>query len=116
MAAAQGTRLVRLLSWAQNPYIKRHNIAICLLCDRLAEINERLIGSAHLATLEIAMPDAPAREDFITWYDDRDDTLGNLTDFSPKQLGELTAGLNLVNIERLLATQRPMYILRELFA
>ncbi len=103
MAGTQGTRLVRLLSWAQNPYIKRHNIAVCLLCDRLAEINERLIGSAHLATLEVAMPDAPAREEFVTWYDGRDDRLGNLTDFSPKQLAELTAGLNLVNIERLLA-------------
>jgi AAA+ superfamily predicted ATPase len=103
MGAAQGTRLVRLLSWAQNPYIKRHNIAVCLLCDRLAEINERLTGSSHVATLEIAMPDAPAREEFATWYDGRDDKLGNLTDFSPKQLAELTAGLNLVNIERLLA-------------
>ena len=61
MAGAQGTRLVRLLSWAQNPYIKRSNIAFCLLCDHLAEINERLIGSAHVATLEVAMPDAAAR-------------------------------------------------------
>ncbi len=103
MAAAQGARLVRLLSWAQNPYIKRHNIAVCLLCDRLAEINERLIGSPHLATLEIAMPDAAARDEFATWYDNRDGRLGNLTDFTPKQLAELTAGLNLVNIERLLA-------------
>jgi AAA+ superfamily predicted ATPase len=103
MVGAQGTRLVRLLSWAQNPYIKRHNIAVCLLCDRLAEINERLIGSAHVATLEVAMPDAASREEFVTWYDGRDDKLGNLTDFTPKQLAELTAGLNLVNIERLLA-------------
>ncbi len=103
MAAAFGTRLVRLLSWAQNPYIKRHNIAICLLCDRLAEINERLVGSSHLANLEVAMPDAKAREEFVTWYDGQDGKLGNLTDFPPKQLAELTAGLNLVNIERLLA-------------
>ncbi len=103
MAAAFGTRLVRLLSWAQNPYIKRHNIAICLLCDRLAEINERLVGSSHLAALEVAMPDAKAREEFVTWYDGQDKKLGNLTDFAPKQLAELTAGLNLVNIERLLA-------------
>ncbi len=103
MAATQGARLVRLLSWAQNPYIKRHNIAVCLLCDRLAEINERLIGSPHLATLEIAMPDAASREEFATWYDNRDNKLGNLTNFTPKQLAELTAGLNLVNIERLLA-------------
>ena len=93
MAGAQGTRLVRLLSWAQNPYIKRHNIAFCLLCDQLAEINERLIGSAHVATLEVAMPDAAAREEFATWYDSHDGKLGNLTDFTPKQLAELTAGL-----------------------
>ena len=65
MAGPQGTRLVRLLSWAQNPYIKQHNIAFCLLCDQLAEINERLIGSAHVATLEVPMPDAAARERFV---------------------------------------------------
>ena len=103
MAGSLGTRLVRLLSWAQNPYIKRNNIAVCLLCDQLAEINERLVGSAHIATLEVAMPDATAREEFATWYDSHDGKLGNLTDFSPKQLAELTAGLNLVNLERLLA-------------
>jgi len=103
MASTQGTRLVRLLSWAQNPYIKRHNIAFCLLCDQLAEINERLIGSAHVATLAVTMPDANAREEFATWYDRHDGKLGNLTDFAPRQLADLTAGLNLVNLERLLA-------------
>jgi AAA+ superfamily predicted ATPase len=103
MAGSLGTRLVRLLSWAQNPYIKRNNIAFCLLCDQLAEINERLIGSAHVATLAVAMPDSLAREEFATWYDSHDGKLGNLTDFAPKQLADLTAGLNLVNLERLLA-------------
>ncbi len=103
MAGAVGTRLVRLLSWAQNPYIKRKNIAFCLLCDQLAELNERLVGSAHVATLEVAMPDAKVREEFATWFDSHDGKLGNLTDFTPNQLADLTAGLNLVNLERLLA-------------
>ncbi len=58
LAGNLGSRLVRLLSWAQNPYIKRHNIAFCLLCDRAAEINDRLASSAHVATLEVPMPDA----------------------------------------------------------
>ena len=75
----------------------------CLLCDQLAEINERLIGSAHVATLEVADARRPAREEFVAWYDSHDGKLGNLTDFTPKQLAELTAGLNLVNLERLLA-------------
>src|SRR5262249_15028516 len=39
MGGLQGTRLVRLLTWAQNPYIKRYNIAFCLLADQLAEVN-----------------------------------------------------------------------------
>ena len=53
-----GARLVRLLSWAQNPYIKRNNIAFCLLSDQLSEVNERLVGSPHVATLSVPMPDA----------------------------------------------------------
>ena len=60
------SRLVRLLSWAQSPYIKRSNIAICLLCDRLSELNERLVGSPHVAAIEISMPDAPARQAFVS--------------------------------------------------
>ncbi len=103
MAGTQGTRLVRLLSWAQNPYIKQHNIAFCLLCDQLAEINERLIGSAHVASLDVPMPDIAARERFIKGYDERDGKTGNLADFAPQQLAELTSGLNLTNLERLLA-------------
>ena len=103
MAGAQGSRLVRLLSWAQSPYIKRSNIAICLLCDRLSELNERLVGSPHVATLEIPMPDAAARQAFITWFDGKDGHLGNLTDFTPTQLADLTSGLSLVSLERLLA-------------
>jgi AAA+ superfamily predicted ATPase len=104
MAGAQGMRLVRLLSWAQNPYIKRHNIAFCLLCDHLAEVNERLVASSHVATLAIPMPDLPTREQFAARYDARDGTPGNLADFTPPQLAELTSGLNLVNLERLLAS------------
>ena len=99
----QGTRLVRLLSWAQNPYIKQHNIAFCLLCEKLAEMNDRLIGSAHVANLEVPLPDARARERFIAEYDRRDGTGGNLAGFPPAQLADLTSGLNLTNLERLLA-------------
>ena len=103
MAGPQGSRLVRLLSWAQSPYIKRSNIAICMLCDRLSELNERLVASPHVAALEISMPDAPARQAFATWFDGRDGHLGNLTDFTASQLADLTSGLSLVSLERLLA-------------
>lgn len=103
MAGPQGSRLVRLLSWAQSPYIKRSNIAVCLLCDRLSELNERLVGSPHVAAIEVSMPDAPARQAFSQWFDGRDGHVGNLTNFTPPQLADLTSGLSLVSLERLLA-------------
>lgn len=103
LAGPLGARLVRLLSWAQNPYIKQNNIAICLLCDRLIELNDRLVGSPHVATIEIPMPDAAARREFVSWFDRQDERLGNLTDFTPEQFADLTSGLNLVSLERLLA-------------
>ena len=102
LAGPLGSRLVRLLSWAQNPYIKRNNMAFCLLTDQLSEINERLVGSPHASALAVPMPDAAARKEFIDWFDGRDDKLGNLTDFTPEQLADLTSGLNLVSLERLL--------------
>src|SRR5262249_48912094 len=43
------------------------------------------------------------REQFTTRYDERDGTRGNLAEFTPPQLAELTSGLNLTNLERLLA-------------
>ncbi len=39
LARGQGMSLVRLLSWAQNPYIKRVNVAFCLVADKLTEGN-----------------------------------------------------------------------------
>ncbi len=65
MSAAAGANLVRLLSWAQSPYLKKVNVAICLVADKLAEINDRLVQSPHVATVEIPMPDTEARRRFI---------------------------------------------------
>jgi SpoVK/Ycf46/Vps4 family AAA+-type ATPase len=103
MGGSYGTRMVQLLAWAQNPYIKRYNIAFCLLTDQLSEVNERLIGSAHVAMIQVPMPDLTARERYARWFDGRDGKVGNLTDFTPAQLAEFTSGLTLVSLERLLA-------------
>ncbi len=113
LAGPQGTRLVRLLSWARNPYIKQRNIAFCLLCDQLAELNERLTSSAHVANLEVEMPSLAEREGFIAWHEQgdasRSETRGA---FTAQALAALTAGLKLVNLDRLLSlaagTGRPL--------
>src|SRR5262249_34930180 len=68
-------------------------------CDQLAEINERLVGSAHVATLEVPMPGAAARAHFAARYDSQDGKPGNLTEFTPAQLAKLTSGLNPTNLD-----------------
>ncbi|RJP32079.1 MAG: ATP-binding protein [Phycisphaerales bacterium] len=65
MSAAASANLVRLLSWGQSPYLKKVNVAVCLVADKLAEINDRLVQSPHVATVEIPMPDTEARRRFI---------------------------------------------------
>lgn len=98
-----GARLTRLLAWSQNPYIKRNNIAFCLLVDQLGEVNDRLVGGPYVSTLAVPMPSAEDRRAFAVEFDARDGEPGNLTDFTPEQLADLTSGLSLASLERLLA-------------
>lgn len=67
LAGGTASRLVRFLGWAQNPYLKRINVAFCLVADKLTEINERLVQSPYVATIEVPIPDAASREHFARW-------------------------------------------------
>lgn len=58
-------RVVRFLEWARNPYIRRVNMAFCLISEGLSEVNERLTANPHVATIEIPMPDHDARNRFV---------------------------------------------------
>jgi AAA+ superfamily predicted ATPase len=102
LGRGQGTNLVRFLGWAQNPYIKRVNIAFCLVADKLSEINARLVQNPHVATIEIPLPDKAEREQFARWVS-RAQEFSQLTDFAPQQLAEISSGLSLVNLNVLLS-------------
>jgi AAA+ superfamily predicted ATPase len=102
LAGRQGARLVRFLQWAQNPYIKRTNVSFCLVSDRLSDLNERLVQSPHVATIEIPMPDKATRESYIRWRTG-DDDLTELTDFTTEQLASQANGLTLTNVDIVLS-------------
>ena len=87
LTRGQGTNLVRFLNWAQNPYIKRVNTAFCLVADKLAEINDRLVQSPHVATIEIPLPDRDERERFCRWMGQSID-FAKATDFTTTELAE----------------------------
>jgi SpoVK/Ycf46/Vps4 family AAA+-type ATPase len=101
MARGQGTNLVRFLSWAQNPYVKRVNMAFCLVADKLSEVNDRLVQSPHVAAIAVPLPDRAERERFCTWVGQAEDS-PTPTDFSTAELADLSNGLSLVGLQVLL--------------
>lgn len=103
LSGQKGARLVRFLQWAQNPYIKKVNIAFCLIADSLMEVNDRLVQSPHVATIEIPMPDSETRQSFVDHFDKNEGGLARVTDFKANELGQLANGLTLVNVNMLLA-------------
>jgi SpoVK/Ycf46/Vps4 family AAA+-type ATPase len=102
LARGQSTNLVRFLSWAQNPYIKRVNMAFCLIADKLSEVNSRLVQNPHTAAIDIPLPDRAEREQFCAWVGQSEELAG-LTEFTPAALAELSNGLSLVSLHILLA-------------
>jgi AAA+ superfamily predicted ATPase len=97
------TNLVRLLSWAQNPYIKRVNMIFCLLADHLAEVNDRLVQSPHVATLAVPLPDTDQRRLFCEHPLQEAKDSGKGVGLSPAELAELSNGLSLWSLNVLLA-------------
>jgi SpoVK/Ycf46/Vps4 family AAA+-type ATPase len=107
LAGAHGARLVRLLDWAANPYLKRMNIAFCLVADKLSEVNRRLVQNPYVAPVEVPMPDTEERERFVDWsIRDDDAAFAKTSDFTPHQLAEVSNGLSLVNLNVVLAQAR----------
>lgn len=102
LGRGSGTNLVRFLGWAQNPYIKRVNIAFCLIVDKLSELNTRLVQNPHVAAIEVPLPDKSERERFTRWVS-RSRDFTQITDFTPEQLAEMSNGLSLINLNVLLS-------------
>jgi ATP-dependent 26S proteasome regulatory subunit len=102
LARGQAARLVRFLRWAQNPLIKQVNMAFCLIVDRLAELNDRLVESPHCAAIEIPLPDRDGRCRF-TQAAAKEHDLASHSDFSVEQLADMSNGLSLVNLNVVLS-------------
>jgi AAA+ superfamily predicted ATPase len=97
LARGQAARLVRLIGWAQNPYIKRQNMAFCLITDKLSELSDRLVQNPHVAAIEIPMPDAAARRSYIDATTAANPS-AQLAAMTPEALTQLSSGLNLVSL------------------
>jgi AAA+ superfamily predicted ATPase len=57
-------RLVRMLSWATNPLLRRVNVAVVMLTDAVSEMHPRLVTNAAVTAIDVPMPAAEDRERF----------------------------------------------------
>ena len=95
MARGDASRLVRLLGWAQNPYLKRATVAFCLIADKLTELTDRLVQSPHTAAIHVPLPDVEERRRFAA-----------AARGAAERIAEMTSGLSLVNLNVLLSTRK----------
>jgi AAA+ superfamily predicted ATPase len=104
MARNQASRLVRMIGWAANPYIKRLNIAFCLITEKLSELSDRLVQNPYVAAIEIPLPNVDERRKFIETATQQPNGNGSrLGSLTPEGLAQTSSGLNLVNLQVVLA-------------
>ncbi|HWO24276.1 MAG TPA: AAA family ATPase [Kofleriaceae bacterium] len=94
------THLVTLLNWASSPYIKRLNLAFVLIDPRLSSIAERLASNPHVAAIEVPLPDVAERTAFMeAQVKASGREPASFSDYSVAELGKLTAGIGLTDLE-----------------
>jgi SpoVK/Ycf46/Vps4 family AAA+-type ATPase len=103
--ANSAQHLVTLLNWASNPYVKRANLAFVLIDSRLADINDRLSSSPHVASLELPLPDVALRTLWLKSLMDNTD-INSYSDYQPETLATLTAGTSLTDLDILVRSSR----------
>lgn len=104
---AEQTHLVTLLNWASSPYVKRLNLAFVLIDPRLSSIAERLTGNPHVAAIEVPLPTAEERTQFLAAQLPASSEAGAaFSDYGAAELGKLTAGIGLTDLEVLVRSAR----------
>ncbi len=104
---AEQTHLVTLLNWASSPYVKRLNMAFVLIDPRLSSVAERLTGNPHVAAIEVPLPTAEERTAFLAAHMQASpDTGAAFSDYGAAELGKLTAGIGLTDLEVLVRSAR----------
>ncbi len=94
--------LVTLNRWANDPIFTEGDISIILLTENLADLNIKLVRSPSTIKVNIPLPDEMVRERFFNFLE-REEKLLLEHRLFPKEVAQLTSGLNLVNIYQLAA-------------
>ena len=99
--------LVTFLKWASAPELSRLDIGVLLVTETASELHADLLRNPHVAQVQIGLPDAEERQNFLQsgWAEKLADgkPFNDWSDFSPAELAARTAGLNLLRVQHYLA-------------
>ena len=111
LSLQSSSELVTMLNWATSPHVKRLNMAFVMADEKLADVNDRLTGSPHVATIEVPLPDQAERKAFID-VSTAGRPLSDVSDYSAEELAQLTAGISLTDLNVLVQSAGPSTPLR----
>ena len=94
--------LVTLNRWANDPIFTHGDVSVILLTENLSDISRRLVRSPSTIKLNIPIPDEDVREKFLRYLSHEDKLLLD-NEMSIQEIGKITSGLNLVDINQLAA-------------
>jgi ATP-dependent Zn protease len=94
--------LVTLNRWSHEPQFTKGDISIIMLTENLADINPRLSSSPSTVKVTIPFPNQTVRTQFLEFLSGREMLLLE-RGLNPERMGSLTSGLNLMNLNQLVA-------------
>jgi SpoVK/Ycf46/Vps4 family AAA+-type ATPase len=94
--------LVTLNRWSHEPQFTRGDVSVIMLTENLTDINPRLSASPSTVKVVIPFPDQTVRTQFLEFLQSRE-TLLLERGLNPERVGVLTSGLNLLNLNQLVA-------------
>lgn len=103
LAGDVASHLVKVLSWANDPGIHRHNVVTLLSSERLADLNALLTENPGTAKVELRLPGAEEMQRYLEWL--AAGPIPDLRDRSDLELAVLaqrTAGLSRESVRALL--------------
>lgn len=94
--------LVTLNRWSHEPQFTRGDVSVLMLTENLTDINPRLSSSPSTVKVSIPFPDELVRIQFLQFLESREMLLLE-RGLNAERIGVLTSGLNLLNLNQLVA-------------
>lgn len=96
--------LVALRRWAHDTQFSNADFTLLLITENLRDLNQALVQNAYTSEIEISMPTAAQREEYLEIsLKGREEAYAHLSDVTASTLAQNTAGLGFVQLRTLLA-------------